>query len=370
MPDIKFNCPDCDQHLEAPDDMGGEQIECPSCGWTITVPGVGPRKRLGLKIPARSSGTACPKCGVALATGDVLCVQCGYDRRTGTTVAPSPSPDFSTPHNGSTIRCPFCAEPILAEARKCKHCGEWLDGGPRSSLGRPGRCSETLGHLMVAVPIVMSVAAFIWVMNLTPADRPRLIMHLMAGAMVIITAFLALAEASNLGMGQARDRHDHGPVIWLVLFLGIWGIALPAYLKRRSQYGMKNLLVGGVLAVAVFLGAYLTLGVLIHVAEAESTGRTAAGVVDSKTKSQLAELSTALEQYCLVENEIEYPSSLMSLVENPGVADWNGPYVEDSKLRDRWGREIEYVRSGSRFALRSLGPDGVASSDDIVVTGP
>lgn len=23
-------------------------------------------------------------------------------------------------------RCPFCAEPILAEARKCRHCGEWL----------------------------------------------------------------------------------------------------------------------------------------------------------------------------------------------------------------------------------------------------
>jgi hypothetical protein len=26
----------------------------------------------------------------------------------------------------SQIKCPFCREPILAEARKCKHCGEYL----------------------------------------------------------------------------------------------------------------------------------------------------------------------------------------------------------------------------------------------------
>ena len=29
--------------------------------------------------------------------------------------------------NKETIRCPFCGEEILAVAKKCKHCGEWIE---------------------------------------------------------------------------------------------------------------------------------------------------------------------------------------------------------------------------------------------------
>jgi len=36
--DIVFNCPNCDQELAVDQSGAGSQIECPSCGETITIP--------------------------------------------------------------------------------------------------------------------------------------------------------------------------------------------------------------------------------------------------------------------------------------------------------------------------------------------
>jgi hypothetical protein len=38
MPDMKFNCPKCGQSLEAPSDMAGEAVPCPSCQTPLKVP--------------------------------------------------------------------------------------------------------------------------------------------------------------------------------------------------------------------------------------------------------------------------------------------------------------------------------------------
>src|SRR5262249_8002719 len=40
----------------------------------------------------------------------------------------APAPLLPSPGTAAQRKCPFCAELILSDARKCKHCGEWLDG--------------------------------------------------------------------------------------------------------------------------------------------------------------------------------------------------------------------------------------------------
>ena len=59
MKDFAFNCPWCDQHLEAPLDMAGEVISCPSCEREIKVPALAasPRSR----TPRMSKSAPAPR---------------------------------------------------------------------------------------------------------------------------------------------------------------------------------------------------------------------------------------------------------------------------------------------------------------------
>ena len=51
MPEIKFSCPQCGQHLSGNDQWSGHQIQCPTCATTLTVPGAVPPPAGAAPVP-------------------------------------------------------------------------------------------------------------------------------------------------------------------------------------------------------------------------------------------------------------------------------------------------------------------------------
>lgn len=105
LPDTSFACPTCQAELHVKSDETGE-FGCPSCDSPIIIEGGAPpidhsaeeRTKLDYGIP-RGKGVQCPKCHEEIAENAVVCIACGFDRRTGKTVR-----SFTQPHkNGRDI---------------------------------------------------------------------------------------------------------------------------------------------------------------------------------------------------------------------------------------------------------------------------
>jgi len=65
-----------------------------------------------------------------------------------------------------------------------------------------------------------------------------------------------------------------------------------------------------------------------------------------------------------------YPTTsegLPALIDNPGIENWAGPYLDKRTLpKDPWGREYQYRAPGQfgDYDLYSLGADGVEGGED------
>lgn len=83
-------------------------------------------------------------------------------------------------------------------------------------------------------------------------------------------------------------------------------------------------------------------------------------------KAQIELLGQALDRFRL--DEDRYPSTqegLNTLVENPGLEKWNGPYAKKKQLLDPWGRPYQYQSPGTHgeYDLFSYGRDGAPGGE-------
>lgn len=74
------------------------------------------------------------------------------------------------------------------------------------------------------------------------------------------------------------------------------------------------------------------------------------------TRNRLMRIRSAIEDYALG-NGGRAPASLQILVDEE--------ILGAKALMDAWGRTIQYTPKGKGYSLRSLGPDGVPSTDDV-----
>lgn len=66
----------------------------------------------------------------------------------------------------NTKNCPFCGEEIMATAKKCKHCGEWLN---KETKDYNKKVSISIWMITLAIvlfiPMPMGMAGFIGVLG-------------------------------------------------------------------------------------------------------------------------------------------------------------------------------------------------------------
>jgi len=113
---IRVSCPGCSKIIVADDHDAGRRARCPECHATLTLPAAAFEEPPHAPAYAFAGGAAAER----------------TERRAEDDFAQSSGAE----NRKELIACPYCAEPIRYGARKCRHCGEYLDDDLRRQQRR------------------------------------------------------------------------------------------------------------------------------------------------------------------------------------------------------------------------------------------
>ena len=135
---------------------------------------------------------------------------------------------------------------------------------------------------------------------------------------------------------------------------------------------MKKKRKSGFTLIEVLL-VIVIIGVLSGMIIARLSGRSREAKITRAKSDMNGNLSLALD---LFEHDCgRYPSNdegLSSLVIDPDISGWRGPYVKGSLNRDPWDNHYSYslnAEDSRRYILSSNGPDGESGTEDDLTFG-
>lgn len=245
--------------------------------------------------------------------------------------SPVPTASTSADDGRRTRQCPYCAEDILVQAIKCKHCGSMLtrytdEPAPRLVAG------DEFGTPLLMIPVCTSI--LMWLVG----GAFGLDGTVLSWMTIISTAVLAGAEAKRLGMGIDADRTESGyrrpgPLGWCFSLLLLWLPCYPIYMSYRGRYGVRKHGALGFLIMLLFVGSLLGLslpGVRMALLEAPR-GRASEDARMNAATLEVQVLKSAVNMYEI--DNGHYPGSISECVpkylDKVPVDPWGIPYSYD-----------------------------------------